>query len=283
MQPVAEIAAAVGPAVVQIEAGAALGSGVIYDASGLILTAAHVIDTAGDVVDVRLADGRLVDGQVIGAHAATDVAVIKIEPIDGLHVAVLAPADSLRIGDQAIALGSPFGLEQTVTAGIVSAIDRIVNNVIMVQTDAAINPGNSGGPLVDAAGRVVGINDQIFTLGGGNEGVGFAISIELAEIVASQLVAGETVRLAFLGVQVSPVDSDPPGAMIEEVISGSAAETAGLQQGDLIISVDGRVVISSEALRARVIKKRPDDMLELEIVRDGDVMTISAILGSTEA
>ena len=164
-----------------------------------------------------------------------------------------------------------------------SAIDRIVNNVIMVQTDAAINPGNSGGPLVDAAGRVIGINDQIFTLGGGNEGVGFAISIELAEIVASQLVAGETVRLAFLGVQVSPVDSDPPGAMIEEVISGSAAETAGLQQGDLIISVDGRVVISSEALRARVIKKRPGDMLELEIVRDGDVMTISAILGWTEA
>ena len=282
LQLVTEIAAAVGPAVVQIEAGGALGSGVIYHASGFILTAAHVIDTAGDLVGVRLADGRLVDGQVIGAHTPTDIAVIKIKPVEGMQIAELAPPDTLRIGDLAVALGSPFGLEQTVTAGIVSAIDRIVDNVIMVQTDAAINPGNSGGPLVDVLGRVIGINDQIFTLGGGNEGVGFAISVELAALVAQQLVDGEPVQLAFLGVQVSPVDSDPPGARVERVVPDSAAEGAGIQVGDLIVRADDRIVISSEALVARVIKKSLGDTLVIDIVRDGDSLTISVILGSTD-
>lgn len=281
LQPVAQIAADVGPAVVQIEAGEALGAGVIYDQSGLILTAAHVLETAGAIVDVRLGDGRVVEGEIVGAHAPTDVAVIKIEAFDGIQVAELAPADSLRIGDTAVALGSPFGLEQTVTAGIVSAIDRIVDNVIMVQTDAAINPGNSGGPLVDTSGRVIGINDQIFTLGGGNEGVGFAISIELVSLVAEQLVAGQEVRLAFLGVQVSPIDSDPPGALIEEVVPGSAADGAGLKEGDLIVKADDRLIISSAALRARVIKRRPGDTLVLEILREGEMLTLSVVLGET--
>ena len=168
---VADIAAAVGPGVVQIETESGLGSGVIYDAEGFILTAAHVVDTADtDFVTVRLADGRAFEGEIVGTHGPTDVAVIKIDPVEGLKVIELAPADSLQIGELAVALGSPFGLEQTVTAGIVSAVDRIVDGVVMVQTDAAINPGNSGGPLVDELGRVIGINDQIFTRSGGKRG-----------------------------------------------------------------------------------------------------------------
>ena len=280
---VADIAALVGPGVVQIETGSSLGSGVIYDAAGYILTAAHVVNTTDDFVTVRLADGRAFDGEIVGTHTPTDVAVIKIEPVEGLKVIELAPADSLEIGELAIALGSPFGLEQTVTAGIVSAVDRIVDGVIMVQTDAAINPGNSGGPLVDELGRVIGINDQIFTLSGGNQGVGFAISIELAILIAEQIVAGDDVQLAVLGVTVSPADGDPPGALVLSVVEGSAAEAAGIEEGDLITEADGRLIINSDALRARVIKKRPGDALELKILRDGEELVLNAVLGSTEA
>ena len=283
IRSVAEIAVAVGPGVVQIESRSALGSGIVYDAEGFILTAAHVVDTTDDVVTVRLADGRAFDGVIVGAHAATDVAVIKIDPVEGLRTIELAPFDSLEIGELAVALGSPFGLEQTVTAGIVSAVDRLVDGVVMVQTDAAINPGNSGGPLVDGLGRVIGINDQIFTLSGGNEGVGFAISIDLAIFIAEQIVAGDDIQLAFLGVTVSPSDGDPPGALVEQVVGGSAADTAGLQEGDLIVQADGRLIINSDALRARVIKKRPGATLTLEIVRDGELMVLEAILGATDA
>ena len=194
LEPVAAIAEAVGPAVVQIETTSGVGSGVIYDASGLILTAAHVVDGAS-VVLVRLSDGTAVQGTVVGAHAETDVAVVSIAGSADLPIAELAIGVDPDVGSLAVALGSPFGLDQTVTAGVVSAV-RTVGGIGMVQTDAAINPGNSGGPLVDRLGRIIGINDQIFTLGGANEGVGFAISIDIAVLVADQLVAGEEVRLA---------------------------------------------------------------------------------------
>ena len=282
-QPVADIALIVGPAVVQIETRSALGSGIIYSVDGLILTAAHVVDTSDDFVIVRLADGRAVNGEIIGVHTATDVAVIKIEPLEGLHPAEIAPPDALRIGELAVALGSPYGLEQTVTAGIVSAIDRVVDGVIMVQTDAAINPGNSGGPLVDAFGRVIGINDLIFTESGGSQGVGFAISIDLAVIVAEQLVAGEDVQLARLGVVVTPATGATPGALVTEVSGGSAADAAGIEEGDRIVRVNGRAIRDSDALRARVIKKRPGDTIELEIVRDGETLVVSAELGAADA
>jgi serine protease Do len=280
---VAEIAASVGPGVVQIETREAQGSGIIYDAAGFILTAAHVVETTDDFVTVRLADGRAVNGEIVGAHTPTDVAVIKIDAVDGLQTIELAPKDSLAVGELAVALGSPFGLEQTVTAGIVSAVDRMVDGVIMVQTDAAINPGNSGGPLIDELGRVIGINDLIFTLSGGNEGVGFAISIDLAILIAEQIVAGEDIQLAFLGVSVISTDSDPPGALVEEVVPGSAADEAGLVEGDLLVRADGRLIINREALRARVIKQRPGDSMELEVVRDGERLVLTAILGATDA
>ena len=175
-EPFAAAAAKIAPSVVQLTLDNGLGSGVIIDESGYILTAAHVVGTTTDL-DVILFDGSTVPGTVVGTHAPTDVAVVQIdgEGLD-LVVAPLADGDDVRVGQLAVAVGSPFGFDQTVTAGIISAVDRVVNSVSMVQTDAPINPGNSGGPLIDLQGRVVGINDLIFTQSGSNAGVGFAIS-----------------------------------------------------------------------------------------------------------
>lgn len=271
-------AAIVSPAVVQIDTATGLGSGVIYDPSGLILTAAHVI--AGSVdVNVRLADGRRVPGRVIGSHDPTDVAVVQIDATD-LAVAELALGEDLAIGQLAVAVGSPFGFDQTVTAGIVSAVERTVNNVTMVQTDAAINPGNSGGPLVSSEGKVIGINDLIFSNGGGNEGVGFAIDIDLAHLVAEQLVAGEPVQLALLGVTTIDSPEGQAGALIQSVSAGTAASAAGLQQGDRVVGFDGDTVRDGEDLRNDVIARRPGEIVTIDIVRDGQQLQLDVTLGS---
>ena len=276
-EPVARVAAEVAPAVVQLETSDSLGSGVIFDEAGYILTAAHVVEGAFNV-EVRLADGRRVVGFVVGAHRDSDVAVIKVENLTDLPVAELALGAELRVGQLAVALGSPFGLEQSVTAGIVSGVDRVVDGVLMVQTDAAINPGNSGGPLVDAEGRVIGINTQIFSTTGVNSGVGFAVSIDLAAIVAEQLIAGEQVRFAFLGVSVSPGPGGRGGALVDDVVPGSAADDAGIIVGDLIVAVDGSPIAGPAALRTRVISKRPGEAIELEVRREGEAMAITALL-----
>ncbi len=192
-EPVAEVAAALAPAVVQIESSGGLGSGVVYDAGGLVLTAAHVVDGV-TAVRVRLADGRVLEGAVLGVDTTTDIGVVRVSPDGELPVAVLALDTEPQVGQLAVAIGSPFGLEQTVTAGVVSAVDRSlpdrdgrsVRNV--VQTDAPINPGNSGGALADRGGRVIGINSAIRTTGGGNVGVGFAVPIRVAAQVADQIV-----------------------------------------------------------------------------------------------
>jgi S1-C subfamily serine protease len=278
---VARIAAEVGPAVVQLETTTGLGSGVVYDADGYVLTAAHVVEDVTDV-EVRLADGRRVAGTVVGAHEPTDIAVVQIDAGPGLQAAELALGADLRVGQLAVALGSPFGLEQTVTSGIVSAVDRLVSGIVMVQTDAAINPGNSGGPLVDGEGRVIGINDQIFSTSGSNSGVGFAVSIDLAAIVAEQLRAGEEVRLAFLGVSVGQAPSGAAGALVEEVVAGSAAEEAGIELGDVIVSVDGEPVSTSAALRVAIISRPPGERVDIEMIRNGEPLTVTAALGATE-
>jgi S1-C subfamily serine protease len=265
---------------VQIETAGGLGSGVIYDADGYVLTAAHVVEDSTDV-EVRLADGRRVTGTVVGAHEPTDVAVVRIEEDLDLATADLALGAELRVGQLAVALGSPFGLEQTVTSGIVSAVDRLVSGIVMVQTDAAINPGNSGGPLVDADGRVIGINDQIFSTSGSNSGVGFAVSIDLAAIVAEQLRAGEDVRLAYLGVSVGQASAGAAGALVEEVVAGSAAAAAGIEVGDVIVAVDGEPVSTTAALRVAVISRRPGAPVEIDLLRDGEPQTVTAELGST--
>ena len=279
-EPVAEIFAAVGPAVVQLETSDALGAGVLYSTEGLILTAAHVVEGETEVL-VRLFDGRTLEGTVLGFHDVTDVAVVQIPAADDLPVAILGLGVDTKVGQLAVALGSPFGFDQTATAGIVSAVDRVVRTVTMVQTDAAINPGNSGGPLVDSSGRVIGINDIIFTESGDNAGVGFAISIDLAYVVAEQIVAGEEVQLAFLGVGVSDAGGDNPGARVEEIVPDSGAEAAGLQLGDVITAVNGVPLTESSDLRVRIIEKAPFEVVELTILREGVELTVEATLGDT--
>ena len=278
--PVADIAESVSPAVVQISIANGLGSGVIYDPSGLILTAAHVVDGATDV-EIRLFDGRSLAGVVVGTHEPTDIAVIKVESDQPLPTAKLAVGEDIRVGQLAVALGSPFGLDQTVTAGIVSAVDRNIGQVSMVQTDAAINPGNSGGPLVDSSGRVIGINDQIFTNSGGNEGIGFAISIDLAVIVADQLVAGEDVKLSLLGVSTTPsaVNQDP-GVIVEDVGPGSAAQAAGILVGDVVVRFDGDPITNILELKVKVINTPPGTTVDIELLRDGRLLTVAATLGA---
>ena len=280
-EPFAAAAALIEPSVVQLTHNGGLGSGVIIDANGTILTAAHVVGD-NDEVDVRLYDGTVLSGQVLGADETTDVAVVTIDPAGrSLVAAPIANADDVRVGQLAVAVGSPFGFEQTVTAGIISGVDRVVNTVSMVQTDAPINPGNSGGPLIDLQGRVVGINDLIFTQSGTSAGVGFAISIDLAKLVADQLIAGEEVRLALLGVETGPDPDGRAGALINNVVPDSAADDAGLQQGDLLVAIDGRPTTGGGQLRAQVVNTAPGTTITLDVIRQGDRIQVRATLGST--
>jgi putative serine protease PepD len=287
-EPVAAVAAAVSPAVVQIETRSGLGSGFVYDPDGHILTAAHVVEGAGNTVNVRLADGSVHKGEVIGADDASDVAVVKIDPVDGMQVATLALGVKVQVGQLAVAIGSPFGLDQTVTSGIVSAVDRPQETpggaIDMYQIDAPINPGNSGGPVADRKGRVFGMSDSIITQTGENVGVGFLVPIDLAKAVADKLVAGEPVEFAFLGVssdsQGTTLVGD--GAIVVGVTAGSPADTAGLQEGDRITAVDSAPVRDQIELGARVRSHQPGDRVHVTFVRNGDTQTVEVVLGSTK-
>ncbi|MBK5223828.1 MAG: trypsin-like peptidase domain-containing protein [Acidimicrobiia bacterium] len=286
LEPVADVAAAVSPSVVQIETNTGLGSGVIFDDEGHILTAAHVIDGATQI-RVRLANGTLVAAEIIGTNAATDVGVVAIEPQPDMLVATLGDGDDIEVGQMAVAVGSPFELQQTVTSGIISAVDRPVPTeadyiVGMIQTDAPINPGNSGGALADRNGRVIGINDAIRTQGGGNEGVGFAIPIDLAKMVAERLIAGEDIRYGFLGVGVTNPSEGRAGALVQNVSPDTAAETAGIEAGDLIVSFDGQTIRDRSDLRARVLATPPGEEIVVEVVRDGKELTLEASLDEYE-
>lgn len=280
-EPFALAAEAIRPSVVQLNLGSSLGTGVIINENGTILTAAHVVGTATDV-RVTFSDGSSVDGEVVGTHTPTDVAVVSVDPAGRTLVAApLADGDDVRVGQIAVAVGSPFGFDQTVTAGIISAVDRIVNGVSMVQTDAPINPGNSGGPLINLDGEVVGINDLIFTESGSSAGVGFAISIDLAVIVADQIIAGVEPQLALLGVSTGPPPNGASGAQVGEVVSGSAAARAGIQVGDIVVGVNGVATRGSGDLRAQVIDNPPGSTITISILRDGQQVEISAVLGET--
>jgi len=289
-EPIAAVAASLAPSVVQIETSQGLGSGFIYDSAGHILTAAHVVTGAGNTVTVRLADGSSQKGTVVGADQSTDVAVVKIN-LSGTSakVASLALNDPLQVGQTAVAIGSPFGLEQTVTAGIVSAVDRAMqttNSAIdMVQTDAPINPGNSGGPLADLSGRVIGINDQIESSSGSSSGVGFAIPIDTAKAVADKLVAGQPVTFAFLGVQTQDSGQGVVGngALIVGVESGSPAERAGVKQGDIVTKIGATAIDSPTTLSAAIRQASPGDVVKVSITRNGASHTLTVTLGSTSA
>jgi len=281
VEPVVAAAAIVTPAVVQLNTTLGTGSGVIYSADGYILTAAHVVGNATNV-SVRFADGSRTTGTVVGADETTDVAVVMIEPAEVPAVAVLGTGLSLSVGQTAVAVGSPFELDQTVTSGIISAVDRIVgtDRISMVQTDAAINPGNSGGPLVDLNGRVLGINDVIFTNSGDNAGVGFAISIDLAKIVADQITSGEPVSTALLGVEVGASADGDAGGIVRAISPDSAAANAGIEVGDLIISFDGDPLRGPSELRAEVITRAPGTEVDIVVIRDGEQLTVRVVLGS---
>jgi S1-C subfamily serine protease len=282
-EPAAEVAELLTPSVVQLESAFGLGSGVIYDESGLILTAAHVVENA-EQVTVRLSDGTRLEGEVIGADAASDVAVVGFEPGDvDIQAAELALDEELRVGQLAIAIGSPFGLEGTVTVGYISAVDRAVTSPAgdtqpMIQTDAAINPGNSGGALADRQGRVIGINDIIFSRSGGNEGVGFAVPVTRAMQVAESLVSGETIESGFLGVSGQDTLEGRGGALIESVEPGSAAGAAGIEAGDLIVAIDGSTIEGIEDLAGQVRSRHAGDTVELTVVRDGEELTVTVTL-----
>jgi putative serine protease PepD len=284
-EPVADAAAVILPSVVQIQAGQGVGSGVIYDSNGLILTAAHVVEGA-DTVTVRFADGEQVEGTVLGGTAGADVAVIQVEGTD-LPAAELALDDAPQVGQMAIAVGSPWGLQGTVTSGIISAVDQAIpqgaSARAVLQTDAAINPGNSGGPLVDRQGRVIGINVSIFSLSGANDGVGFAVPIDIANGIAESLVAGEEIQTAYLGVSLGEVQSGQGGALIDEVTQGTGADEAGLQVGDLVISIDGAPVQDGGDLAAQVQTHQPGDTIDLVIVRDGNEVTVPVTMSERPA
>jgi S1-C subfamily serine protease len=280
-EPVADAAGVILPSVVQIQTGSGVGSGVIYDSNGLILTAAHVVGEE-DTVTVRLEDGEEIEGTVLGGTTGADVAVIKVDRT-GLPAAELALDGDPQVGQLAIAVGSPWGLQGTVTSGIISAVDQSIPSGgsarAVLQTDAAINPGNSGGPLVDREGRVLGINVSIFSLSGANDGVGFAVPIDVAHDIAERVVSGETIVTAFLGVIGENASSGQAGAVISEVTPDSGADAAGIEVGDLIVSLDGVGVQGIADLAAQVQTHNAGDTVDVVVVRDGQEQTLSVTFG----
>lgn len=265
--------------------GIGTGSGVIIDASGLILTNHHVI-SGGKRVQVRLHDGREFEAHRVLKDPSTDLAVIQLDGVDDLQAARMGNSDDVRIGDWVLAVGAPFGLQQTVTAGIISAKSRgigITDREEFLQTDAAINPGNSGGPLVNLRGELIGINTAISSTSGGYQGIGFAVPVNLAHWVSESLVRNGHVKRAFLGVGIQPVDSalsrqfgleTVHGALVTEVHGGSPADEAGLRVGDVIAGFDGTVIDQPQRLQRIVERADPGKNHSLEIVRDGTAMTV---------
>jgi serine protease Do len=291
-----EAAKRIKPAVVHIKVGTrgATGSGVIVSSDGYILTNNHVASAANEL-SVKLADGRELRARRIGVDQTTDLALIKVEA-QNLPYATLGDSSKLEQGEWVIALGSPFGLEQTMTAGIVSAIGRKFNGAYdnYIQTDASINPGNSGGALVNMNGEVIGINTSILSRGGGSEGVGFAIPSNTAKKVKERLLgnagvyarantganagANAPVSRGYLGVSVQDQQTAEGGAVVAELTNGSPASAAGLRGGDVIVEFDGKPVGSSKQL-AEIIANTPvGRAVKLKFVRNGQAQTASITL-----
>ncbi|MBB3330089.1 serine protease Do [Halomonas campaniensis] len=266
-----------------------LGSGFIISADGYILTNAHVVDAADEIL-VRLNDRRELSAELVGADERTDVALLKVDA-DDLPTLTMGDSDSLRVGEWVAAIGSPFGFDHSVTAGIISAIDRTLPRdayVPFIQTDVAINPGNSGGPLFNLEGEVIGINSQIFTRSGGFMGLSFAIPINVAMDVADQLRDDGQVRRGWLGVMIQPVSRDlaesfgmdsPSGALIADLDPEGPAARDGLRAGDVILEVDGARVHDSSTLPRLIGRTSPGSEVELELMRDGERRELSVTLG----
>ncbi len=270
-----------------------LGSGFIIDASGYIVTNHHVIADA-DEISVRLYDGRVLDAELVGSDEKTDLALLKVESDEPLPATTWGDSEAARIGDWVIAIGNPFGLGGTVTAGIVSAQGRDINAGPyddFIQTDAAINRGNSGGPMFDIDGKVIGINSAIFSPSGGSVGIGFAIPSATAKNVIEQLRDGGRVRRGWLGVRIQTVTDDlaeglrldgARGALVAAVTEGGPSEAAGIRQGDVILSFDGREVSEMRKLPRMVAETRIGRDVEVVVWRKGEEVRLSVMLGELE-
>jgi putative serine protease PepD len=279
-EPAAAVAKTLLPTVVEIRRGSdGLGSGFVYDSNGYIMTAAHVIQGV-DEVEIRLYDGTRLRGEVLGTDELNDVGVVKVDRT-GLKAAPLAVGQTVQVGQLAIAIGSPFGLNETVTAGIVSSNDRVLpDGREVIQTDAPINPGNSGGVLADRRGRVIGINSAIRPgdNSNGNVGIGFAVPIDIAAKSAAAIVKGEEIQIGYLGVAMGDATGGQNGAVVQEVTPDSPAARAGLQAGDVVVSIDGKAVQDRSELVAAIRGHKPGDKVTLVVVRGGNETTITATL-----
>jgi len=273
---------------------ASLGSGVIVDKDGYILTNNHVVKDA-DEIKIKLSDKREFKGKIVGMDQKTDLAVIKIEA-NHLPVVTLGDSDKLRVGETVIAIGNPFGLNQTVTSGIVSATGRanvgIADYEDFIQTDAPINPGNSGGALVNIRGELVGVNTAIFSTSGGYQGIGFAIPSNMVKIVMESLIKKGKVIRGWLGVSIQPVTPDlakqfglkeEKGALVGEVMEESPAEKAGLHRGDVILEYDGKEVIDVQGLRNMVAGTPPNKKVEIKYLREGKPASVSVVIAELPA
>ncbi|MFB9834523.1 S1C family serine protease [Actinoallomurus acaciae] len=316
---VAAIAQAVQPSTVSItvttQQGQDEGTGVIIRSDGVILTNNHVVADAsgGGQISVKFNDGKKASAQIVGTDPATDLAVIKAAGMSGLKPVTFGNSDQLQVGDPVVAIGSPLGLEGSVTSGIVSALHRTLTESgeeqqqqpgfpfggggqnqgqqnssggtaigDAIQTDAAINPGNSGGPLVNASGQVIGINTAIATSGSsnGNIGVGFAIPIDTAKQVADQLIKTGKATHAYLGVTLSDAEGDQQGALVASVQSGTPAASSGLKEGDIVTQVDGKAIDGADDLSAAIRGHNPGDKIALTYLRNGEKHTANVTLTS---
>jgi putative serine protease PepD len=271
----------------QTQQGTATGSGFVVSSDGYIVTNDHVVAGASSVT-AKVGDGKTLSAKVVGTDASTDLALLKVDA-SNLTPLTLGDSDQVEVGDPAYAIGNPYGLDRTLTTGVISALQReisspngyTINDVL--QTDAAINPGNSGGPLFNAQGQVVGVNSQIETSGSssggesGNVGIGFAIPSNTVKSVVEQLMKTGKVSHAYLGVQTQ--DGNNGGAQVAQITASSPAAQAGLQQGDVIKSIDGKAVSGADSLSSVVDEHKPGDSVQLKVDRNGNEKTITVKLG----
>jgi putative serine protease PepD len=263
----------------------AQGSGFVYDTEGHVITNQHVVAGA-ETVSVMFSNGKSYSARVVGGDPSTDIAVIDVDaPASELKPLELADSSEVEVGDGVVAIGSPYGLEQTVTAGIVSALHREITSPNSfsiddaIQTDAAINHGNSGGPLLDMSGDVIGVNSQIESESGGNVGIGFAVPSNTVEKIADALISDGSVEHAYLGVAIDDSDATE-GAALAEVRAGTPAADAGLKSGDVVTEFDGELVDSADELRRLVDARTPGDSVDVTVERDGETKTVKVTLGT---
>jgi serine protease Do len=270
-----------------------VGSGFVISSDGYILTNNHVVDDANQI-KIKLADGKEYDAKVVGRDPKTDLALLKAEGASNLQPLRLGDSDSLKVGNWVVAVGSPFGLEQTVTAGIVSAKGRVIGSGPydnFIQTDASINPGNSGGPLLNTDGQVIGINTAIFSQSGGNVGIGFAIPVNMAKEIVPQLKEKGHVTRGWLGVGIQKITpelaksfglKDEKGALVSQVVKGGPADKAGIETGDVIVEFDGKIVADSNDLPRMVAPLPVGKTVSVKVSRSGNVADREVKIGQLE-